>query len=154
MNTRPLINLGIHELEEQFAGKKSDEKFLNSLLNELQHRKTKRALALRSQAVDALKATSIKPQQEIPTNTSATGNSNRQPVDFTQIHTPIPTPGMPRPASVVTKQALPRAEMGLMRLAEPERVMLTWMALEVLSPQSFLRPEDLVGGEYNRIARF
>lgn len=32
--------------------------------------------------------------------------------------------------------------------------MLTWTALEVLSPQSFLRPEDLAGGEHNRIARF
>ena len=42
--------------------------------------------------------------------------------------------------------ALPRAETDLSGLGEPERVMLAWTALEVLSPQSFLRPEDLLAG--------
>lgn len=100
MNARPLISLGIHELEEQFSEKKSDAKFLNTLLNELQHRKTKRALDLRRQAVDALKTTSTKPRRDIPTKSGATKNDNPQPAGITQTHATIPT-DIPRPASTV-----------------------------------------------------
>ncbi len=37
---------------------------------------------------------------------------------------------------------------------EVTRILDTWTALEVLSPQAFRRPEDLVAGESARIARF
>lgn len=44
--------------------------------------------------------------------------------------------------------------MNVADAGEPERIMLAWTALEVLSPQSFLRPEDLASGEAARITRF
>lgn len=154
MNARPLIGLGIHELEKHFSAMRSDEEFLKTLLNELQHRKTKRALSLRRQVVDALKATSTKPQRDIRTISGTTEHENPKPAGITRTHTTIPAGDLPRPASTAKTQPLPRTEIDLAGMAESERVMLAWTALEVLSPQSFLRPEDLTGGEHNRIARF
>ncbi len=40
-----------------------------------------------------------------------------------------------------------------MARSSPERILLAWSAIEVLSPQSFQRPEDLIGGDRSRVLR-
>jgi hypothetical protein len=155
---RPLINFSIHELEEQFDAKKHDLAFLNKLLSELKNRKTKRATDLRNRTVQALE---VLPKSASPIRTKTQRHDG--------IEQPLPEDGAPQFAKpdkavkglsdepeqtfVPQRVVLPRAETDLSGMAESERVMLAWTALEILSPQSFRKPEDLASGERNRILR-
>jgi hypothetical protein len=155
---RPLINFGIHELEEQFDAKKHDLAFLNTLLSELKNRKTKRAIDLRNRTVQALE---VLPKSAPPVRPKSQEHDEIEcplPEDDApqSVKLPKAVKGLsdePEQTSVPQRVVLPRAETDLSGMAEPERVMLAWTALEVLSPQSFLKPEDLAGGERNRITR-
>ena len=155
---RPLINFSIHELEEQFDAKKHDFAFLNRLLSELKNRKTKRATDLRNRTVQAL---GVLPKSASPVRPKSQGHDEIErplPEDDARQSAKLPkaVKGLsdePEQTSAPQRVVFPRAETDLSGMAEPERVMLAWTALEVLSPQSFLQPEDLAGGERNRITR-
>ena len=158
VDMRPLINFSIHELEEQFNAKKHDLSFLNRLLSELKNRKTKRAIDLRNLTVQALgvlpkSASPVRPKSqdhdeiERPLLEDDVPQSVKQPKDI------IGLGDEPKQTYAPQRVVFPRAETDLSGMAEPERVILAWTALEVLSPQSFLKPEDLAGGERNRITR-
>jgi hypothetical protein len=145
---RPLINFSIHELEEQFDAKKHDLAFLNRLLSELKNRKTKRATDLRNRTAQALEVLS---KSASPVRPKSQGHD--------EIERPLPEDDAPHSAKLpkAVKRLLdepeqtsapqrvffPRAETDLSGMAEPERVMLAWTALEVLSPQSFLKPDTV-----------
>jgi len=66
---------------------------------------------------------------------------------------PEPEPRSSKPAIDLERMPVfTRAETDIEGLSEPERVLSSWTALEVLSPQSFRKPEDLVAGDKYRIA--
>lgn len=54
MADRQFANLSIDQLEELFGTKRDNPDILTSLLNELSHRKTSRAKALRARVLQAL----------------------------------------------------------------------------------------------------
>lgn len=155
--SRPFINFGIGELEEKFKDKINDLEFLKSLLSELQYRKTKRALDLRTRTIQALGVVPKNSKLDQPKSPNRDEMVTPRPK---YVEPPLVAPlkaeessrNKTKATSVSKRIALPRAETNLSGLSEPERVMLAWTALEVLSPQSFLRPEDLAGGDRTRIA--
>jgi hypothetical protein len=151
MSGRPLINLDIHKLEKQFVDKKTNEIFLNMLVHELQFRKTKRALDLKNLAEAALKKAIIRPGQSIKKHLEETNRNKPYSPNLVEKISKGPIAGMLNAAPAKKMPVLTRAEIDLTGLTEPERILLTWTALEVLSPQSFLRPEDLASGDYYRI---
>ncbi len=154
MASRPLIGFGIHELEQQFDQNRENADFLTKLLAELAHRKTQRAKNLQKRAVQAR---GILPRQEKKQTKAApaeTPRSARKPSEPPRAET---RQKAAEPASAPVKPAMSsfsRASVNLGNLDEPERVLLTWTAFEVLSPQSFSKPQDLAAGEASRIARF
>ena len=54
MASRPLLSIGIEELERRFDVQRSDAPFLKQLVSELEHRKVPRAKHLKERAVQAL----------------------------------------------------------------------------------------------------
>lgn len=155
---RPLINFSIHELEEQFDAKKHDPAFLNILFSELKNRKTKHATDLRNRTVQVLE---VLPKSASPVRPKSQEHDEiERPLRETDAPQSVKLPkavkglsDKPEQTSAPQRIVFPRAETDLSGMAEPERVMLAWTALEVLSPQSFLKPEDLGGGERSRITR-
>ena len=161
MAARPFLSIGIEELEKAFDAQRDDPAFLKLLIAELQNRRTQRATKLRERAVQALgvapkksKPTPAAPIAPTPSGRGEPSPPTPHPPDpVTQ--TPPQSPPRTSPARPTPKPSIfARATTDITGLSEPERIMLTWTALEVLSPQSFRRPEDLAAGERYRIAYF
>ncbi len=74
MAKRPLFQKGIKELESLFAEKRHDTSALNQLSDELAHRKTKRAQALRKKVETALQSKAAPTTTSLPTGLSRAGN--------------------------------------------------------------------------------
>lgn len=60
--TRPLMRLGINQLKEMFAQNKLEPKILKQLAEELQYRRTPKAIALMNDVQSALRRSSHAPQ--------------------------------------------------------------------------------------------
>ena len=156
MKVRPLINLSIVELEKRFDARKADADFLNELLSELEHRKTRRAVGLKKRALQAL--VFLKGSQGIPPKPQRDGRFSTPSREYTNpkqakpIETIAASDAKPKRAPAPKRVVAPRAGTDLSGFGEPERLLLAWTALEVLSPTSFIRPEDLTGGQRGRIA--
>ena len=152
MASRPYLSLGIVDLEKRFDQERDDADFLNRLLHELDHRTTQRAKKLRARAVQAK---GVAPKQKQPRKEPALPIA-RETVTPNVSLKPSPLKPEPlTPESVIPTAPMPtltRAETNIEGLSEPERILSSWMALEVLSPQSFRKPEDLVAGDKYRIA--
>ena len=152
MTRRPYLSLGIVDLEKRFDQEPDDADFLNRLLHELDHRTTQRAKKLHARAVQAQGVASKQKQarKEPPppsAHETATPNVTLKP------RPPRTEPLAPEPEiDTAPMPTFTRAETDIEGLSEPERVLSSWMALEVLSPQSFRKPEDLVAGDKYRIA--
>ncbi len=150
MSKRPFISLGIVDLEKRFDQERNDIDFLETLLGELQHRKTNRAMELKQRVVQArgvsnkLKTSKVVIGQQLPQSKTPLQPSSTS----AEIVPPKPVPEI----KVPPLPDFPRANTDAAGLAEPERVLLSWTALEVLSPQSYKKPEDLAGGSKYKIA--
>ncbi len=135
---RRFINHGIEQLEKLVEANPGDARELRDVLDELTHRKTKRAGQLRTRVEQLLRADApqvVQPSSTVPLEVpKAESSSAKTPEPQAQFASPTPRP--PHPTSEAT---LPRAGHGA--------VLETWIALEVLSPQSFDRPQDLAPGE-------
>lgn len=130
--TRPFFNFRIPQLETEFAARRNDTDFLLALIDELGHRSTDRAAALKDAAQEALAKIQNPRQPETPSSIPPRSAS------------PAPrTP--PSPSSVHHSTPPPVTD-------EPQAILDTWTALEVLSPPTFRRPEDLAGGERRAVA--
>ncbi|MGO6810127.1 AAA domain-containing protein [Rhizobium ruizarguesonis] len=150
---RPLLNSGIDELERLFDQRRDDKAFLKKLTQELKNRKTKRAQDLLTRVVAGLGQRSsvrVEPpvsvsvsEAEIPTPKRASIVGKPTPM------LPEPTDSDPRPRS--PRPPAPRKETPPITNA-PADVLSAWTCIEVLSPPSFRRPEDLVSGDRYRIA--
>lgn len=138
MTTRPYLNKSIDELEVLFTEAKNDLETLELLNHELQHRRTQRARLLRSKveaANQTIARSSIRPQKMEQHHDENEDLITPQNTDVE----PLPTSDI-RPKPAITN--------------DPQNILRTWTALEVLSPQGYRREVDLVAGEQSRIARF
>ncbi|PYQ65352.1 MAG: hypothetical protein DMF53_05690 [Acidobacteria bacterium] len=122
--SRPFYDFRIQELEQELPRCQGDAEALNVLLHELSFRFTKRASALKEQVEEALRSAEV---------------AQRQPSPPRPVAVPVPDrPAKPRPSSGPPNS--------------PEAILDAWTSLEVLSPQTFRRPEDLAGGESRAVA--
>lgn len=138
---RRFINLQIDQLEQLVEANLGNAQELRAVLDELTHRKnTKRTGQLRARVEGALRVEapkvvqSVEPRSAPESPKSAPPPAVRErPLQFIAPPPPVPQPPVaPRPRAP-----------GEHHLA----VLDAWTALEVLSPQSFDRPQDLAPGE-------
>ncbi|HET8772664.1 MAG TPA: AAA domain-containing protein [Thermoanaerobaculia bacterium] len=126
--TRPYFQASIEELEVVFASHADDAATLDLLLEELGHRKTLRAGRLRQRV-----------QQRLTSLADSGGTSRAAFVerrDAPSLHdAPSAVPAPPTEPHV-RNQYPPITNA-------PQAVLSAWTALEVLSPPTFTRPEDL-----------
>jgi hypothetical protein len=130
---RPFLKTAIAELEAEFDSRRSDPAFLQALLDELSHRSNRRAADLRTRALQAL-GTATKTERAGVAPASA-------PV--------LLFAGLPAKRS--ERASAPKNEMPPVT-NDPTSILAAWTALEVLSPPSFRRPEDLAGGDRSAVA--
>ena len=137
--SRPLFHARINDLEADFNDRRGDADYLRVLLDELEHRSSDRAKQLQGRVLAAVRT----------------------------LNSPAPSPGMvqPGPGPVAAQppgrepagvpdpiQRVPKAGLSPVDNA-PTAILDVWTALEVLSPPSFRRPEDLSGGDRAAVAR-
>lgn len=131
---RPLFNDSIGKLEASFEERKNDPTFLRLLTEELSFRSTERAKRLNVLVGELLQVSD--PTIQTKQLHSATSPPTEFPVfslsDYqarsSEINTDIP----------LTNKA--------------SDILSSWIALEVLSPQTFRKPQDLATGSYGSIA--
>lgn len=161
---RPYMQKSIDQLEVLFEKGQNDAALLRSLKTELGHRGTQRAIRLRArvdQALAALKATkapSPRPAPAPPPAHKATPASTPTPQPAAR---PAPTRVSPRheaprpeaPSPVAQRpEPRPRSAIAPGERDAPGAILSAWTALEALSPQTYRRAEDLVGGDRRCVA--
>lgn len=115
--TRPYFNSTIEQLELEYTSKKGNLDVMNTLLNELSHRNTPRAKKLLGQIVELLE-----------------NRVERKPIIPPAIKAELEAPALPKKTKV---------EPPLLSNENGENILSAWTCLEVLSPQTFLKPESL-----------
>ncbi|RRD23909.1 hypothetical protein ECB98_14735 [Brucellaceae bacterium VT-16-1752] len=148
MPKRPLIQKGVAELEKLFDQRRNEPEFLSDLLEELAERKTQRAQKLRQRAMQARGTITQRSASHVRASESAAENpiiAAVTPVE--RLASPIPSS-----ASAPTTTIRPTPERPLIR-NDPGSILSAWTAMEVLSPPSFRKPEDLTSGDRYRIAQ-
>ncbi len=139
---RPYLNLQVTDLERLFAEHSHDAAVVRQLHDELTHRTMPRARALKAKVERLLSAkapssaaggTPVSPKTAPPPRSDP-------PEELLPYSTPnpyVPPPLQQKPYPVISD--------------DPIAVLSAWSAVEVLSPPSFVRPEDLAGGDRTRI---
>lgn len=138
--SRRFITMGVDQLEQFVEANLGSAKELRAVLDELTHRKTKRAGLLRARVEGALRVEAPEAVLSVEARSDPESPKNASPAAVREPPPQIvePPPPVPHPPVV----PLPRTS-GEHHLA----VLEAWTALEVLSPQSFDRPQDLAPGE-------
>lgn len=139
---RPFKSSKIGDLEAEFRNRRSDRAFLEQLVVELSLRSTTWAARLRSEAEGAL--AELVGGVRHPEPRSAPTGSRPKVVQPRRNREEVP-PSARLPRVVQRSQEAPNDA--------PDAILCSWTALEVLSPQSFVRPEDLVGAGYGSVVR-
>src|SRR5688500_17526909 len=121
----------IQELETAFKKYRPDVSFLRDLLDELSHRTTDRAVKLRIAAQTQLRKLSAvessppsQPSPQPPGEPTPRDNSNKRQERITNSSS---SPTLPQPEYADTIPPPPVTN-------EPEQILSSWIALEVLSP--------------------
>lgn len=177
---RPYANSGVMELEKLFAHAGDDAVRLALLRDELEHRETDRAGRLLRKVMTALEIpTAIaRPEAATPERSLTPGEAagiSADPARQEKTTTPAPAPSRafpppPQQKPVSTFPSSPEPKPGeaaegleasdLGRAAEvpldkdqPAAILSSWIATEALTPQTFLRPEELVSGDARAVAK-
>jgi len=135
---RPLIQLGIAELELAFERRSGDPDFVRALLDELGHRRRAqdRVGALRDKALHVI--------AKLAVASPAAVCADEPRLEDGVVVTPPPVTEPPVP---------PGASPPFPTISNaPTEILAAWTALEVLSPASYRRPEDLAGGDRRAVA--
>ncbi|MCA0355473.1 MAG: ATP-binding protein [Proteobacteria bacterium] len=127
--SRPYFKAGIADLERAFDNAAGDRARLQALADELKHRSTDRARALAARVERAL----------------------RVPLEVVESEPVPPSPPPPQPEAQQAPIREPEPPRPITNA--PENILRAWTALEVLSPPSFVRPEQLAGGDRRSIAQ-
>jgi hypothetical protein len=142
--SRPFFKTRIGELEAAFDRERSDPEYLRMLIEELSHRSTGRAARLKARAVQAL-------------GTLRKSSDHRPNPDNEANAKPLPASVVPislRPTVETTAEHAPSERKPMPPISNaPHAILSAWTALEVLSPPSFQRPEDLANGDKRAVAR-
>jgi hypothetical protein len=156
MPTRPLIQKGVAELEGLFDQRREDAAFLKILVAELSERKTQRAQELKERAVQAISVASKRASSPV--------QPKPVPIAEKPPHGATINAEAKAAASPPAIEAAPQKASGIRAPTtssprpsidnKPDDILLAWTAMEVLSPPSFRKPEDLAGGDRYRIATF
>ncbi|MBI0021613.1 AAA family ATPase [Bartonella sp. W8097] len=146
MFTRPFFKKGIAELEKLFEENRNDAAFLDLLLAELSFRKTQRSQVLKRKAQQA-RLTTNKGSYVQLNEPKIVQEKNSAPLS--ELEKPPVTSQSLKPAFIVKPKILshPTVEN------DPNNVLLSWTAMEVLSPPSFRQAKDLAGGDQKAIAQ-
>lgn len=139
---RKYFRSSIQELEVLFKDQNDSTDVLQALEDELTHRTTDRAARLRSKVIDRLtvlrkvEPSRKKPSQEPP---PVPPHQSRPTSPMPEDHGSSIPPGRSSPitAPPITNR--------------PDEVLSAWTALEVLSPPSYIRPEDFASGDRRRV---
>jgi len=125
--TRTYINHTIEQLEYEFANKKHLPKLLEAIHSELGYRSTQRAKKLMAELIEFQKSQS---------------QTNKIPDDSPKIQATIPPVRMNTEPLPISKE-------------RSENIISAWTCLEVLSPQTFIKPENLAqNGDPNLVSSF
>lgn len=147
MPQRPFFKSTIAELELLFERKGDDHEFVEALVAELKQRETQRARKLldRARAHSMSERAARRPTASF--NETATHEPTRQRAAQNASTVEEHVTPSPRPTARANPQLNPEVRN------RGSDILSAWTAMEVLSPPSFRKPEDLVGGERQRIAR-
>jgi hypothetical protein len=161
LSDRPYGRNSVSELEAIFRQGRADAEILRKLDHELGYRGTRRASKLRSIVIEARAARATTGMVASPITVSER-QTTRSPGMTTspsatklsaspRVLNPAPTPetlsdrttvrGGQHVGALSSSPAPPRERN------EPTAILVAWTALEALSPQTYRRPEDLVGGD-------
>ena len=169
----------LSRLERLYSDGRGDEETLNELAHELAHRKTQRAQALAGRVRTTLEELEQGPAEApAPTDDrSFAAQPEDQAGEPPELDVGIETADPEAPPAINGANGPPSgdepSEDGALNDRpvagalppdpsdapgelgnSPNAILELWTALEVLSPQTYLRPEDLADGERQRIARF
>jgi hypothetical protein len=151
---RKHFNSSIDDLESIFVQNSSDPSMLRELLDELGHRSTKKAQTLRNRVSERLAVLEA-------TNNGVHGRAavakikvepNTTPPSASAKRDPRLVRDPPDHAEVIEKNRIKEPTYHVDSKATPGKVLSAWTALEVLSPQTFVRPDDLAGGDRSAVA--
>ena len=153
---RKYFRASIQELEALFKGHNDSIEVLQELHDELAHRTTDRAGKLRSRITDRLTNLREGGQKEtlhVPPDVPPPQPNPRASAHAEQTSRSTQTQSESSPASETFRTEPPRAQQPPLPPVtnRPEEVLSAWTALEVLSPPSYSRREDLAGGDRTRI---
>lgn len=156
MPPRPLIQKGVAELEKLFDQKRDDPNFLKILIAELAERTVPRAQELKRRAIQAAGTN----PKTTPQHRNGIRNEDATAAAVAPAVRVMATPLQQvtiEPPSQPEKEPTPAASRSLLQRPpitnNAADVLSTWTAMEVLSPPSFRKPEDLAGGDRSRIAQ-
>lgn len=177
---RPLSRLGIVELEEMFALHEQDATTLEQILHELKHRTTARAGLLRQLAERALEVAQARPpvlsgtaepesrQAELLEFEDADEGTLPPDDDISNVMTeadaaapsddvsdagPVNDAIDVEPVKVEPRGNAPSTPPPPLT-NRPEDILSSWIALEVLSPPTFEKPDRLAGDGMASVAEF
>lgn len=137
---RPYFSWRIDQLEILHRASSSDMKLNQALLDELKHRTTDRALALRLLVEEALAAQRRVPVQAPLAKPTDPPRTNPAPI-LAEAHPSLAPQDPPR---VLRSRPEKRND--------PESILASWIALEALSPQTYRKPADLANDDRRRVA--
>src|SRR5215213_332727 len=155
MNRR-YFRSSIHELETLFENRKDDGSVLKALQDELAHRKTERAAKLRGRVVMRLTqlgiCTSASTLLQHSLQFEGVPNIKSDPiveVYADMLVVPQKSADHPDPTNTALRARVKNhSQCAIPPLTNaPESILSAWTALEVLSPQTFRKPEDLASGD-------
>ncbi len=126
---RPFFNKSITDLEGAYKDGYKNPDLLKILLDELNHRSTKRSDKLKQQIKNAISENNLHKRVDIKDDVTLKPIQKVEPA----------SPAIPR-------QEIPKIEN------KPEDILSAWSALEVLSPPTFDKPEKLAGGDKLAVA--
>jgi len=151
---RRFFRSSIQELEALFKENNNNVDILLALEEELSHRKTERAARLRNQVEERL--VGLRPG----TSTREQASAEPPPLRPSQ-HQSVPRPHEEQqsshPHSLHSKTPVVGVSSGVEGeppppiTNRPDDILSAWTALEVLSPPTYVRSEDLAGGDKRRV---
>lgn len=173
---RPHFSAGIADLEALFDRHRNDHQTLSILLVELEHRSTDRSTDLRSRVVQALGTLPKDDTQNTASNApgrtpgpQATEGQRADPPSPARQDSTADRP-VEQNDTVMESSNAPDDDFWEAPIEveedpapvgedpeitdDPVAILDAWTALEVLSPQTFNKPEDLAEGDRRRIADF
>ena len=154
---RRFFRSSIQDLEALFNEKNNNVDTLLALEEELSHRKTERAARLRNQIEKRLVV--LRPgtpsREQVSAEPPLPRSSQHQSVPHPHEKQEPPHPHSLRPENSVV--GLPSGGEGEppplpLITNRPDDVLSAWTALEVLSPPTYVRSEDLAGGDKRRVS--